>query len=80
MFTDTLVIHFLMNQEDISLPCETTVPISGFAVINDKPYCRFIYFFILVLTSLLTLYRSYHNREFYGQRKQVPTVGQGSVL
>ena len=27
-----------------------------------------------------TLYRSYHDGQFYGQRKPVHTVGQGSVL
>ena len=30
--------------------------------------------------SLSILYRSYHNRYFYGQRKPVDTVVQGSVL
>ena len=38
------------------------------------------YLFIWVLTSLSTLYRSYHDGQFYGQRKPVHTVGQGSVL
>ena len=27
-----------------------------------------------------TSYRSYHDGQFYGQRKPVHTVGQGSVL
>ena len=31
-------------------------------------------------TSLSALYRSYHDRQFYGQRKPVHTVGQGSEL
>ena len=36
--------------------------------------------FIWGFTSPSTLYRSYHDGEFYGQRKPVHTVGQGSVL
>ena len=31
-------------------------------------------------TSPSTLYRSYHDGEFCGQRKPVHNVGQGSVL
>ena len=38
------------------------------------------YLFNWDLTSLSTLYRSYHNRLFYGQRKALDTVGQASVL
>ena len=34
---------------------------------------------LFVFMSLSTLYRSYHGGEFYGQRKPVYTVGQGSV-
>ena len=35
---------------------------------------------IWVLTSLSTLYRSYHDGQFYGQRKPVLTVDYGFVL
>ena len=38
-----------------------------------------VYLFWGVLTSLLTLYRSYYMGQFYGQRKPVHTVGPGSV-
>ena len=38
------------------------------------------FLFIYGFTSVSPLYRSYHDREFYGQRKPVHTVGQGSVL
>ena len=38
-------------------------------------FCAFK--FIWVLTSLLTLHRSYNDGQFYGQRK--PVVGQSSV-
>ena len=36
--------------------------------------------FIWGLTSLSTLFRSYHDGQLEGQRKPVHTVGQGSVL
>ena len=39
-----------------------------------------IYLFIWVQTSLSTLYKSYHDGKFYGQRKPVHTVGRDSVL
>ena len=40
----------------------------------------FIYLFIWGFTSLLTLYRSYHDGQLEGQRKPVHTVGHGSLL
>ena len=36
--------------------------------------------FIYGLMLLLTLYRSYHDGYFYGQRKPEHIVGEGSVL
>ena len=39
-----------------------------------------IYLFIWGFTLLSTLYRSYHDRQCYVQRKPVHSVGQGSVL
>ena len=35
---------------------------------------------VWVLMSLSTMYRSYHERYIYGQRKPLQTVDQGSVL
>ena len=44
------------------------------------PLYGFWILFIQVLTSLSALYRSYHDGQFYRQRKPVDTVGQDSVL
>ena len=55
--------------------------IQYFAKGYNLGFSNFTHFIIyLDLTSLSTLYRSYHDGQFGGQRKPVHTVGQGSVL
>ena len=46
---------------------------------SNKDLLRLIYFW-RVFASLSTLYRSYQDGYYSGQRKPVHTVGQGSVL
>ena len=63
---------------DLTLLYSIIVHIVQFFFLVLRPSQQFIYLGFKV--SFNTLYRSYHDGYFYGQRKPVPTVGQGSVL